>query len=404
MIDRILVVDDEPAVCQIVERRLQQEGHPVITAGSAERALQEIEEGEFSLIVSDVRMKRMDGISLIRELKERIPDTEVIFLTAVAEVEVAVAALKLGAYDFITKPFNLEELTVKVEGALQRRRLILENREFRDMSRERACQGGRRPGERGALPDTSGGGRTPAEALLTVDLLATAISHEVNNPLGAILGFADLLFESGGDRGDAVKYAELISREGGKILRLTNHLKDLGTSRKIHRRPEDLSHLVGRSLGAARQLVEPFPRVKLVKELSPRELACSVDRDQIRQVLLHLVLNAAQAMPEGGSVTVRTFPEARDELGPGATLTVSDTGEGVSRELRERVFEPFFTTRSGGVGLGLKICRDVVDTHQGALELVEGLDRGATFRVWLPGVSSETAPEPELQTRESMRA
>ena len=125
---RCLVVDDEPRLRQVLVRLMETDGFICSEAANGIEALEAVQRNAFTLVLSDLRMPRMDGIELLRQLRARFPDVAVVMITAVADVEVAVSCLAIGAMDYLTKPFHLEEVRARVIQALDRRRLILENR------------------------------------------------------------------------------------------------------------------------------------------------------------------------------------------------------------------------------------------------------------------------------------
>jgi putative nucleotidyltransferase with HDIG domain len=127
---RCLVVDDEPRLRRVLVRLLEGEGFACAEAGSGVEALKELERTPVPLVISDLRMPEMDGVSLLREITARWPETAVIVVTAVAEVESAVACLQMGALDYVAKPFHLDEVRARVSQALDKRRLIMENRNY----------------------------------------------------------------------------------------------------------------------------------------------------------------------------------------------------------------------------------------------------------------------------------
>jgi len=128
--ERVLVVDDERAVCRMLERWLTDMGHPVLAAASGADALEALRSADIALALVDIRMPGMSGMELLREIGRRCPDTAVVMVTAVVDVEAAVESFKFGAYDFIGKPLNPEDVRLRVERALERRRLALENRDY----------------------------------------------------------------------------------------------------------------------------------------------------------------------------------------------------------------------------------------------------------------------------------
>src|SRR6266566_2269634 len=134
---KCLVVDDEPRLRRVLVRLLEGEGFTCSEAGSGTEALEMMHHDPVPLVISDLRMPQMDGVTLLREILARWPDTAVIVVTAVAEVESAVACLQLGALDYVAKPFHLDEVRARVMQALDKRRLILENRMYQHQLEER---------------------------------------------------------------------------------------------------------------------------------------------------------------------------------------------------------------------------------------------------------------------------
>jgi DNA-binding response OmpR family regulator len=126
----ILIVDDEESIRTVVSRRLEADGYNCVTAGDGKEALWQSFMHDFDLVLTDIKMPGMSGMEVLSQITKDHPDTGVIMITALAETQTAVEAMKLGAYDYVTKPFNLDDLIMRVERALERRRLVLENREY----------------------------------------------------------------------------------------------------------------------------------------------------------------------------------------------------------------------------------------------------------------------------------
>ncbi len=141
---RCLVVDDEPRLRQVLVRLMEADGFECVQAGSGVEALEQLGRAPVTLLLSDLRMPQMDGIELLREVRARYPDSAVVMITAVADVEVAVSCLSLGAMDYLTKPFHLEEVRARVLQALERRRLIMDNRGYHERLEERVAVQARR--------------------------------------------------------------------------------------------------------------------------------------------------------------------------------------------------------------------------------------------------------------------
>jgi signal transduction histidine kinase len=224
-----------------------------------------------------------------------------------------------------------------------------------------------------------------AERLATVGKLASVIAHEVGTPLHVIAGRARHLgggLPEGDPRHGDV---ETIREQVGRITRTMKHV--LQSSRAIPARRESTD--VGRVVRDVAGIVGPecaARSVRLVLSLpGPGLPAVPADVDGLTQVLLNLLTNALAATPAGGRVEVEGSAGARDGR-PGITLAVTDSGTGIAPEHLERIFDPFFSTKpSGGAGLGLSICRDIVRAHEGTITVESAPGAGARFEVWLPG-------------------
>ena len=141
---RCLVVDDEPRLRQVIAHLMRSDGYETLEAANGEEAVALLERNPVTLVMSDVRMPRMDGIELLRQVRGRWPDTAVVMITAIADVDVAVSCLSIGAMDYLTKPFHLEEVRARVEQALEKRRLILENRDYQEQLEDKVAVQARR--------------------------------------------------------------------------------------------------------------------------------------------------------------------------------------------------------------------------------------------------------------------
>src|SRR5688500_14583898 len=141
---KCLVVDDEPRLRQVLLHLMRGDGFTCLEASNGVEAIELLERQPVPLVMSDMRMPRMDGIELLRTLRQRWPDTAVVMITAVADVEVAVSCLAMGAMDYLTKPFHLEEVRARVRQALEKRRLVLENRDYQQHLEQRVTAQARR--------------------------------------------------------------------------------------------------------------------------------------------------------------------------------------------------------------------------------------------------------------------
>jgi signal transduction histidine kinase len=223
-----------------------------------------------------------------------------------------------------------------------------------------------------------------AAKLAAVGEMAAGIAHELNNPLTTVTGFSELVLEQLSTESTQREEMEMVLREARRASDVVRRLLDFSRQGERVRTQADLNEIVNDVIALTRHLVlakNVHLDIRLDKDLP----WVSIDRDQMKQVLLNLIHNALQAMPAGGELAVVTFPQQRDDR-DWVTLSVIDNGIGITQADQQRIFEPFFTTRgdSGGTGLGLSVTYGIVSDHGGLIEVSSSLNKGSKFVVWLP--------------------
>jgi nitrogen fixation negative regulator NifL len=219
-----------------------------------------------------------------------------------------------------------------------------------------------------------------SEKLSAVGQLAAGVAHEVNNPLGVILGFTEALQRRVDQSHPFHEPLESIHRE---CLRCKTLVQDLLMFSR-HRMPGFHEEDPAAMIEGAMSLVEPQVKVKnitLMREFQPDLKKVLMDQHQIQEVIINLCTNAIDAMPSGGLLTIRVMQSATHLI-----IQVADTGMGISREIQDRVFEPFFTTKEigRGTGLGLSLAHEIVERHHGKIEFKTAPGRGTEFSVAIP--------------------
>ena len=217
-----------------------------------------------------------------------------------------------------------------------------------------------------------------ADRLAAIGEVAAGIAHELRTPLTSIRGFVQYL-QGSTDPKEWREYGDIIVREVDGLNRIVSELLDLVRSRPLHVEPTDINQLVRDTLLLARDGARAGG-VEFIIELAEGVPRVAVDGGEIKQVLLNVVVNAIQAL-SGGSGTVCIIT-ARHERG--VALSVADNGEGMSPTVRDRMFEPFFSTKSAGTGLGMAIARRIVERHKGSIEIESEEGRGTTVTLILP--------------------
>jgi two-component system sensor histidine kinase PilS (NtrC family) len=222
------------------------------------------------------------------------------------------------------------------------------------------------------------------ERLATIGRLAAGIAHEIRNPLASISGSVEILRSLPGADVDTRQLIDIAVREVDRLNALITDLLDYARPRAEERQRLDLGEIVIEIAKA----FEHERRAADVRMDVQAEPGAGIDgaAGQIRQVVWNLVRNAAEAMPHGGNIQVRVEREEQSHGDPVTVLSVSDSGVGISREDRERIFEPFFSTKRGGTGLGLATVARVVEDHRGTIETVSEPGRGTAFILRFPYV------------------
>jgi signal transduction histidine kinase len=363
----ILLVDDDPGKLLSYEAILSDLGEHLITACSGREALQRLLDQEIAVILLDVSMPEINGFALAQLIREhpRYQDTAMIFISAALLTHSdQLKGYEHGAVDYLTVPFLPDLLRAKV-------RVFVEH--YR-------CRQALAQAQRDAQ-------RTQHFAML--GRLAAGVSHEIRNPMAALTLHIDLLDEELHDRApeSAAMVAELLTEIKTQMARVEDLLQDylsLVRVSTIERTPQDLGEALQAWADEWQQLAQSQGvtlRLEGITHLGKIALHPST----FRRALLNLVQNALDAMPQGGLLIIRGQRTATH-----VQLHVQDTGSGIPAEQLTTIFEPLYTTKPGGTGLGLYIVQEIVTAHGGQLTVESVVGQGTTFTVTLP---LETSPQ-----------
>jgi signal transduction histidine kinase len=355
---RILVADDEPDILFTLAERFRWMGHEVITAGDGEAAVTAVESTTVDLVFLDVSMPRLSGMDALKRIRKRWPNLPVVMLTAYGTIQRAVEAMKEGAVDFVTKPFEPGHIDSVLTLALERR-----------------------------------------EQTGEMTQLLGEISHDVKNLLMPMVTGTDLLAEEIDDLFKSLPEIKTGRSEAHhqtceEVLQLLRN-----TSRRIQDRMKEIADYV--AVTRAPHHFEPCQIVKVAESVA-KTLRVLVqqkhitlrlesletlpvilgDANRLYSLLYNLVHNAVPEVPAGGSIAIRGSHDVNAET---ILLTVEDTGKGMPEDIREGLFTNRSVSRkAGGTGLGMKIVKDVVDAHGGQISVESRLGKGTTFLISLP--------------------
>jgi two-component system sensor histidine kinase PilS (NtrC family) len=223
-----------------------------------------------------------------------------------------------------------------------------------------------------------------SERLASIGRLASGIAHEIRNPLASISGSVEMLRRSPGADGESRQLVDIAVREVDRLNRLITDLLEYARPRPEEKEPLDLAEIAG-EIAKAFEYEKRSTDIQVTVNIEPN-VGIEGAASQMRQVLWNLLRNAVEAMPQGGAVQIRV---ARAELAGRTTttvLSVSDTGVGIAEEDQDQIFEPFFSKKSGGTGLGLATVARIVEDHKGHIEVTSAPGRGTEFSLRFPHV------------------
>jgi two-component system NtrC family sensor kinase len=225
-----------------------------------------------------------------------------------------------------------------------------------------------------------------SEKLASLGKLAAGVAHEINNPLTGILTNSSLLLEDLENDDPRREDVEVMVRETIRCREIVKRLLDFARQTKPQKRLANINMLIETIILLVRNQAS-FRNIIIEKQLSERAPEVLVDPDQIQQVFVNIILNAAEAMAKGGTLTIRSkVSEDRRNI----VVSFTDTGPGIPESQRERIFDPFYTTKEHGTGLGLSISYGIVEQHGGTISVESLMGKGSAFTIQLPIVTDES--------------
>lgn len=378
----VLAVDDDRPILMSLERTMRRMPWRVVTAQCGQDALSIMESTKVSVVIADYQMPEMNGIEFLNEVKKRWPAVQRVMLTGAANLDVIEQAVNESeVHRFLNKPWSDSQLKATVKECIDTIDLEESNRHYERQLAERneELQAINRDLEKKVQERTAA--LLHAEKMAALGRMAGGVAHEINNPLGGVLAFTQVLLRDEVGDPSRLEALEAIQTCSIRCKTIVDNL--LSFSRKPAL--EALAHttmnqVADGALGIAR--LHPRARSVEVQVEQENQAPSFVGQPSLlQQVVVNLLQNAFQASGDGDLVSLRTY-----HLDDWAVLEVEDHGEGISEKNLPHIFEPFFTTKETGegTGLGLSICYGIVQEHNGKLEVESKKDHGALFRLSLP--------------------
>lgn len=398
----LMLVDDDPHVLSALERLFRREDYNILKAGSGKEALQLLEKYDVGVIISDQCMPQMMGDELLNKVKEYSPDTMRIMLSGADDFNMVTKAINNGAiYRFLTKPFDNDILLDNVGDAFHKYELNYENKKLNDqikISNNKLIEKNRKLDE--ALEKANIAVKAKS------DFLANT-SHELRTPLNGVLGMAELLFETNLDKKQK-KYIKAIIKSGNSLLSNINNILDLSKFEAGH---YELEFIEFNLRSVVEDIIETLSVLAHKKNI---EIGCKIDSnyseilvgdpEALRKILTNLAGNAIKFTSEG-HVTIKILCSKNTESHLSTRIEVTDTGIGIKPESIDKIFDSFTqadsnTTRLyGGTGLGLNICKQLVESMNGKIGVESKQGEGSTFRVTLDLEKPSNITPIELQKK-----
>jgi signal transduction histidine kinase len=449
---RILVVEDSPTQAQQLQLILEAEQFAVDVAPNAEIALQRFADSSFDMIISDIMMPGLSGYEFCDRIKKdaRGHDIPVILLSTLVDPMDIIRGLECGADNFITKPYEPDQLIDRIHTVFRNRRtrtqgklafgvevvflgkkfivnsekeqildlliatfedIVRTNRGLQESKAELvaakaqiesyALELEHRVEERTKQLVEQQLQLAHAQKMEAVGQLTGGIAHDFNNILTVIIGTIEILADTVVHDPELAEIAATVDAAAQRGAELTQHLLAFARKQPLHPRATDTNELV---IGAARLLRPTLgEHIEIESMLEENAWPALVDPGQLTTALVNLAVNARDAMPNGGKLTFETrnvyldevYAEAHREVAPGAyaMVAVSDNGTGIPAAIRDKVFDPFFTTKEigKGTGLGLSMVYGFVKQSGGHIKIYCEDGHGTSVKIYLPRATGRDA-------------
>lgn len=353
----ILVVDDEMVMLDSIKIGLTNNGHQVFIALNAIQALEQLasQDQRIDLVITDHLMPEMTGLELLKAIRESHPDLPVIIITAYAETSLVIDALNNHCDSFITKPFSLDQLITEIDRV---KLYLLRNTNSSDL-----------------------------------DQILPKIVHQINNPLATITCLSELLRRNLGANIDLQQWINEILSAVQQISHINKDIINAGRVKVSRHEPIEIVTLLNDCLDMFRSLFT-LKDIVMNKKFSCGGVWVMGNRFELEQVFKNLILNATDAM-DGRLKKKLNIAITQQSPESSVEITIEDTGCGIQNSLLDKIFEPYFSGKRDGNGLGLVIVKDIVENHQGKMLVESRMEIGSKFHILLPGMEkTKQGPAP----------
>jgi signal transduction histidine kinase len=381
----VLLVDDEPSIRLTMGEFLRRAGYSVLIAADYDSAVTHKAE-DLDVAVIDINLPGKSGIQLLQELSKTETYIPVIMITGEPNISLIPEIVRAGAYDFIAKPIVKDVLLNAVARAAEKKRLTDEKRRLEQQIKRYAEELEIRVDERTAELIETHKRLVTQERIAALGRAAAQVAHEVKNPLAGLLLYSLHLKDKSSNFSENQTY--LVDKIVDTIKHLNSRVEQiLGFARPVSLTLSagNLNQIVSDVLDLLRpQLTANNVAVRL--SVNEQPAYAMLDEASMRGALMNLMLNAIEAMRNGGMLSI-----AVDHTGESLRLEIADTGPGIAADEAKKIFEPFYTTKEQGLGLGMPYAKKVIEQHGGTVSLNSRPGEGTTISIVLPAAQREVA-------------
>lgn len=381
---RVLIIDDELGPRESLRILLKKE-FDVLTADSVQRGLDLLREHNPDVVVSDIRMPGVNGIEGLKRIREINSDVPVIMLTGYGALETAQEAIRLGANDYMKKPFDAGDMLEIIRRNVERAELVRR----REQSRQTLEQLNKQ-----LLEEMNKTNRLAALGQASAELV-----HDLRNPMMIILGYVQLLAQDitgnnlppAANNGETVEYVEAIESNVRRCKELIESWLELSRNNRMTLVPLNFAALAGEVLDAVRPLAQT-KQIRMESQIPSETVAILGNAVQLRRAIQNLVVNALDALHDPAGmirIACTVTPEAVE-------LTISDNGEGIAQQHLPHIFKPFYSSKAPGkgTGLGLFITQKIIEDHHGSIAIESTPGCGTCAIVRLPALKASSDAQP----------
>jgi signal transduction histidine kinase len=380
----VVVIDDDVQILELVSLVLTKRGYHVLTAPTASRGMEIIAGILPELVLLDYMMPGMDGLTALREIRTRFPNTYVVMFTGKGSEEIAVELMKGGASEYILKPFNNRDLIERLDNVLRIREIELHNRQLQQ-EQVRLLQEidnwnqelQKRVREKSDALQRAQSEIAQSDKLAALGYLSAGMAHEIRNPLNSISLFVQLMRQNTADP-EQLDYQGKILKEIDRIDAIIRKLLD--ASRRTRTITNDIS--LDRVIDNALEVFSPqieTGKIRVTRSCCDPLPPIKADATELEQIFTNLFLNALDEMSAGGRLEISTAVEDGRVV-----VRVGDSGGGIPAGTLPSIFDPFFSTKARGTGMGLPVVQRIARIYDGNIVVEKTSPAGTVFRLDFP--------------------